>query len=88
VPHLDFYVFFNAESKNPYEYLDLSVMTKDVVPEEWQQKRLDDLYAREVPLQDFSSLKGETVPERRDSFLRRYAYGAYADAALWYDAAE
>ena len=88
VPHLDFYVFFNAESKNPYEYLDLSVMSKDIVPEEWQQKRLDDLYAREVPLQDFSSLKGETVPERRDSFLRRYAYGAYADAALRYDAAE
>lgn len=87
-PHLDYYVFFNTESKNPYEYLDISVMTKEQTPEQWQQKRLDDLYAREVPLKDFSDLNGTTIAERRDSFLRRYAYGPYADAALRYDAAE
>ena len=63
-------------------------MTKVQTPEERQQKRLDDLYAREVPLADFSKLDGATVAERRDSFLRTYAYGPYADAALWYDAAE
>lgn len=81
-------MFFNTESKNPYEYLDISVMTKEQTPEQWQQKRLDDLYAREVPLKDFSDLNGTTIAERRDSFLRRYAYGPYADAALRYDAAE
>lgn len=88
VPHLDYYVFFNTESKNPYEYLDVSVMSKEQTPEQRQQKRLDDVYAREVPLQDFSNLEWSTIAERRDNFLRRYAYGPYADAGLWYDAAE
>jgi murein DD-endopeptidase MepM/ murein hydrolase activator NlpD len=87
-PHLDFYVFFNAESKNPYEYLDLSVMDKEQTPAEWQQKRLDDQYARDVPLQHLNKVEGETVAERRDAFLRYYAFWPYADAALWYDAAE
>lgn len=88
VPHLDFYVFFNAEAKNPFEYVDLSVLSKDAVPDERQQKRADDLYAREVPLDTVTKLPGDTVAERRDAFLRRYARWAYTDAWLWYDAAE
>lgn len=87
-PHLDYYVFLNTQSKDPFEYLDLSVLMKEQTPEERQQKRLDDLYAREVPLQDLTPLAWTTVAERRDAFLRRYAYGAYADAALRYDASE
>lgn len=88
VPHLDFYTFFNAQPKDPFEYLDLSVMEKEQLPEQRQQKRLDDLYAREVPLERLPKVVGETVAERRDSFLRRYAQWPYADVGLWYDAAE
>lgn len=87
-PHLDYYVFFNSEAKDPLEYLDTSVMEKEHVPSQRQRKRLDDLYAREVPVEPLPWIQWETVAERRDSFLKRYARGAYADAALWYDAAE
>lgn len=70
----------NAKAQDPYASLDVSVFTKEQLPEIWHQKRLDDWYAREASLDGMPKVSGETIAERRDSFLRRYASGPFADA--------
>lgn len=86
--HLDFYVFLNSMPKEPFEALDLSLFTKEQLPDIWHQKRLDDRYTREASLDSMPKTTGKTIAERADNFLRRYASWPFADSALRYDAAE
>jgi murein DD-endopeptidase MepM/ murein hydrolase activator NlpD len=86
--HLDFYVFLNASPKDPFEALDLSLFTKEQLPDVRHQKRLDDRYAREASLDSMPKATWKTVAERADNFLRRYASWPFSDSALRYDAAE
>ena len=72
--HIDFAVYINGMVEDPFEYLDLSVLDKAMLPEYRQQKYLDDLYMREVPIEEKKILPGKTIEERRDAFLQRYAW--------------
>lgn len=85
---LDFSVYLNGVLQDPYAYLDISIFEQSSLPQKRQKKYFEDLYARDVPLQDLPKVSGTTLAQRRDSFLARYAVGPYADAALRYDAAQ
>lgn len=87
-PHFDFSVYLNGEPLDPFAHLDLSILDNKHLPSQRQQKYLDDLFAREVPLDNLPLVRGNSIAERRDDFLRRYASAPYNDAALWYDASE
>jgi hypothetical protein len=50
-------------------------------------KYLQDYFAREINLNDIEELAWDTILERRDSFLNKYATGPYRDPSLWYDGA-
>lgn len=85
---LDFSVYLNGLPQDPYQYLNISIFDKSSISQKRQKKYFEDLYTRDIPLDDLPKVSGQTVAERRDSFLSRYAVGPYADAALWYDAAQ
>lgn len=68
--------------------LDLSIFeNEEALPEIYRMKYLQDLLAREVELTPIPNVEGDTVTERRESFLKTYAPRPWNDAALWYDGA-
>ena len=86
--HLVFDLMKNGESIDPYRLLDLSIFDdKEDLPEEYRMKYLQDYFAREVKLSNLPKVEGDTILERRDSFLTTYASGPYRDPSLWYDGA-
>jgi len=85
---LDYSVMKNGQWVDPMSVLDVSIFPKKSdIPVKYADKYLKNLYEREVPLDTFDVMKGNTLSERRDSFLRTYARWAFADSALWVDAA-
>lgn len=87
-PRLDFSVMKNWISLNPLDVLDISIFpTKKDLPVAYWDKYLKNLYERTVPLDTFTIMDGETLSERRDTFLKTYARWAFSDASLWVDAA-
>ncbi len=88
VPHLSFEILKNGESIDPYSVLDLSIFNgEEELPAEHRMKYLQDYLAREVDLSNPPEVTGETVAERRDNFLERYATRPWNDATLWNDGA-
>lgn len=86
---LDFSVMKNGIAIDPMRVLDVSVFPeKTNLPAEYTDKYLKNLYEREVPLDTFTIMDGETVAEKRNEFLQTYAWWAFADPALWVDAAD
>lgn len=87
-PHLTFEVLKNGESVDPLTLLDLSIFKdKDQLPQSYSMKYLQDHLARSVDLSSLPEIEWETLAQRRDDFLRRYASGPWAQTALRYDGA-
>ena len=86
IPYLAFDILKNGESIDPYTVMDISIFEeKEALPKEYRMKYLQDYFSRDVDLSDLPVVTGETMEERRDDFLRRYASGPYADPSLRYD---
>lgn len=89
-PHLQFELLKNGEHIDPLLHLDISIFPqKNTLPKDYKIKYIQDYFAREVELaEEKIEVVGDSVEERRDDFLQRYATGPYRDPAIWYDAAE
>ena len=87
-PHLQFELLKNGEHIDPLHHLDISIFPKDnSLPEEYNIKYVQDYFSREVELaQEKIEVVGDSIEERRDDFLQRYATGPYRDPAIRYDA--
>lgn len=87
-PHLVFELMKNGEFIDPYSVMDISIFeSKEELPQEYRMKYLQDYFAREINLNNVEQLPGDTILERRDAFLDRYATWPYRDPSLWYDGA-
>jgi len=85
-PHLVFELMKNGEAIDPYSIMDISIFeSKEELPQEYRMKYLQDYFARQVNLNDIEVLPWNTILERRDAFLNKYATGPYRDPSLWYD---
>jgi len=86
-PNLTFVVFKDWVALNPLEFLDLSVVEdKDIIPEEYNIKYLNDKYARTIDISEVKFASGDTVNDRAESFLNEYGVWAYRQLAFWEDA--
>lgn len=87
-PHLDFQVLHNGEPADPFMFLDISIFNdKELLPQRYHTKYLQDYFAREVDL-TILSLSGETTHDRAVDFLRKYATAPFHQMHLWYTAAQ
>jgi len=88
-PNLTFIVFKDWVALNPLEFLDLSVVeNKDVIPEQYNIKYLNDKYARTIDISEVKFASGDTVDDRAESFLNEYWVWAYRQLVFWEDAVE
>ena len=86
-PNLTFIVFKDGVALNPLEFLDLSVVeNKNVIPEQYSIKYLNDKYARTIDISEVKFATGDTVDDRAESFLNEYWVWAYRQLAFWEDA--
>lgn len=85
-PHLAFDILKNGEAVDPYSIMDISIFeNKELLPQEYRMKYLQDHFSRDVDLSKAKVVPWDTIEERRDAFLQKYASGPYRDASLWYD---
>ncbi len=86
-PNLTFIVFKDWVALDPLQFLDLSVIeNKDIIPDEYNIKYLNDKYARTIDISEIKFASGDTVDERAESFLNEYGVWAYRQLAFWEDA--
>ena len=85
--HLVFAVLQNGEAMDPLDLLDVSIFNEEILPQKYHVKYLNDFFAREVDLSGLPEVAGNTIDERKEDWLRRYAIGPYQDPALRFDAA-
>lgn len=86
-PNLTFIVFKDWVALNPLEFLDLSVIeNKDIIPDEYNIKYLNDKYARTIDISEVKFASGDTINDRAESFLNEYWVWAYRQLAFWEDA--
>ena len=86
-PNLTFVVFKDGVALNPLEFLDLSVVeNKDIIPEQYNIKYLNDKYARTIDISEVKFATWDTVDDRAESFLNEYWVWAYRQLAFWEDA--
>lgn len=85
-PNLSFITFKNWVAIDPLPELDLSVVqNKDVLPDQYLVKYLNDKYARPIDITNIEFASGDTQLERADDFLSRYGVGIYRELAFWED---
>lgn len=88
-PNLTFMVVENGKIVNPIDYLDLSVLQdKSKIPTGYKFRYLKDKYNLPREMYAVKSLAGDSVEERRATFLNTYAVGVYRQSAFWQDASE
>ncbi len=86
-PNLTFIAFKNWVAVDPFQLLDLSVIEdKDVIPDEYNIKYLNDKYSRTIDISEVKFASGDTVDERATSFLHSYWVWAYRQIAFREDA--
>ena len=86
-PNLTFIVFKDWVALDPLEFLDLSVVeNKDVIPEKYNIKYLNDKYARTIDISEVKFASWDTIDDRAESFLNEYWVWAYRQLAFWEDA--
>ena len=86
-PGLSFIVFKNWVAIDPLQELDLSIVqNKDVLPDQYLVKYLNDKYARPIDITNLEFASGDTQLERADDFLSRYGVWIYRELAFWEDA--
>lgn len=82
-------VIEKGEFVNPIDYLDLSTLQdKSSIPTGYKFRYLKDKYNLPRDLYAVKTLQGNSVEERRQSFLNSYAVGVYKQAEFWQDASE
>lgn len=88
-PRLHMEILKNGEPVDPFMVMDISIFKdKDTLPQIYRVKYLQDYFAREVALNNLPKVYGNTIEERRDSFLNTYAPAPYNDPWLWYEWAQ
>ena len=86
-PNLTFIVFKDWVALDPLQFLDLSVIeNKDIIPEQYNIKYLNDKYARTIDISEVKFASGDTIDDRAESFLNEYWVWAYRQLAFWEDA--
>ena len=86
-PNLTFIVYKDWVALDPLQFLDLSVIeNKDIIPDEYNIKYLNDKYARTIDISEVKFASGDTVDDRAESFLNEYWVWAYRQLAFWEDA--
>jgi hypothetical protein len=79
----------NGKLVNPIDYLDLSVLQdKSKIPTGYKFRYLKDKYNLPREMYAVKALAGDSVEERRATFLNTYAVGVYRQSAFWQDASE
>lgn len=85
-PNLSFIVFKNWVAIDSLPELDMSVVqNKDVLPDQYLVKYLNDKYARPIDITNIEFASGDTQLERADNFLAKYGVGIYKELAFWED---
>ena len=88
-PNLTFAINQNGDYLDPLSLLDLSIVqNKEVLPEKYHIKYLQDLYQRPRELYKIDFMKGDSVLQRRSNFLDLYGVWIYREPAFRADAAE
>lgn len=84
-PNLTFQIFKDGVAIDPLTVLDLSVVVdkQKVLPEEYRLKYFNDHYVRPIDVSELALIKGDTVDQRSQTFLNRYAVGVYRDLPFW-----
>lgn len=73
---------------DPLSMLDLSVLSnKSLVDQKYHIKYMKDLYRRPREMYKVAFMEGDTITQRRVSFLEMYGVGLYRELAFWQDAA-
>lgn len=81
--NLTFYLFKNWIAIDPLRELDLSVVqNKDILPEEYRIKFLNDKYARPIDITNLQFASWDTKLERAYSFLSTYWVWMYKELAF------
>lgn len=79
-PNLWFIVFKNWIAIDPLTELDLSVVqNKDVLPDQYLVKYLNDKYARPIDITNLEFASWDTQLERADNFLSKYGVWIYKE---------
>jgi len=74
---------------NPIDYLDLSIVQdKSKIPTGYKFRYLKDKYNLPRDMYAVKPLAGDSVEERRTTFLNTYAVGVYKQSEFWQDASE
>jgi len=88
-PNLSFIVFKNWVAIDPLQELDLSIVqNKDVLPDQYLVKYLNDKYARPIDITNLEFSSGNTQLERADNFLTKYGVWIYKELAFREDVAK
>ncbi len=88
-PNLTFMVVEDGKIVNPIDYLDLSILQdKSKIPTGYKFRYLKDKYNLPRDMYAVKPLAGDSVEERRDTFLNTYAVGVYRQSTFWQDASE
>ena len=81
-------VIENGKFVNPIDYLDLSTLQdQSGIPTGYKFRYLKDKYSLPRDLYAVKSVQGDSVSERRQSFLNSYGVGVYRQSVFWEDAA-
>lgn len=82
---MTFQIFKDGVAIDPLTVLDLSVVVdkQKVLPEEYRLKYFNDHYVRPIDVSELALIKGDTVDQRSQTFLNRYAVGVYRDLPFW-----
>lgn len=88
-PNLNFWIFKDWISIDPFQIMDLSVIeNKKIIPSEYNIKYLNDKYIRTIDISEVSFLKGDSLEEREKNFLNSYGVGIYKDINFRNDVAK
>lgn len=88
-PNLNFGIFKDWISIDPFQIMDLSIIeNKDIIPDEYNIKYLNDKYIRTIDVTDLTFLKWDTLEEREKNFLNSYGVWIYKDITFRNDVAK
>lgn len=96
-PHLHFELFKDKETNDPLEFLDVSYLPYDDIPDKYKYKFTQDFKDRKwyeytnakktTWWKRVFSVEGETEIERQRSFLSKYAHPSFSDWNMWVEEA-
>lgn len=82
-PNLNFGIFKDGISIDPFQIMDLSIIeNKDIIPSDYNIKYLNDKYIRTIDITDLTFLKWNSLEEREKNFLNSYWVWVYKDISF------